>query len=102
MFKDKEYIKRTRELILSERERMYQAVSQIPAYKTYKPYANFLLVKIIKDGITSYDMFEKCIKAGLMIRDCSSFQCLEGEYIRFCIMMPEANTRLLQKLNIDV
>ena len=102
MFKDQEYINRTRKLILSERERMYQAVSQIPAYKTYKPYANFLLVKIIKDGITSYDMFEKCIKTGLMIRDCSSFQCLEGEYIRFCIMMPEANTRLLQKLNIDV
>lgn len=101
MFKDKEYIKRTRELILSERERMYQAVSQIPAYKTYKPYANFLLVKIIKDGITSYDMFEKCIKAGLMIRDCSSFQCLEGEYIRFCIMMPEANTRLLNELGTE-
>lgn len=102
MFKDKEYISRTRELILSERERMYQAVSQMPAYKTYKPYANFLLVKIVKDGITSYDVFEKCIKAGLMIRDCSSFQCLEGEFIRFCMMTPEANTRLLQKLNIDV
>ena len=102
MFKDQEYISRTRELILSERERMYRAVSQMPGYKTYEPYANFLLVKITKDGITSYDVFERCIKAGLMIRDCSSFQCLDGEFIRFCIMMPEANTRLLQKLNIDV
>ena len=101
MFKDVEYISRTRELILSERERMYQALSQMSAYKTYKPYANFLLVKIIKDGITSYDMFEKCIKAGLMIRDCSSFQCLEGQFIRFCIMMPEANTRLLNELGTE-
>ena len=98
MFKDQEYISRTRELILSERERMYRAVSQMPGYKTYEPYANFLLVKITKDGITSYDVFERCIKAGLMIRDCSSFQCLDGEFIRFCIMMPEANTRLLHEL----
>ena len=98
MFKDQEYISRTRELILSERDRMYQAVSQMPDYKTYEPYANFLLVKIVKDGITSYDVFERCIKAGLMIRDCSSFQCLDGEFIRFCIMMPEANTRLLHEL----
>lgn len=98
MFKDQEYISRTRRLILSERERMYRAVSQMPDYKTYKPYANFLLVKIVKDGITSYDVFERCIKAGLMIRDCSSFQCLDGEFIRFCIMMPEANTRLLHEL----
>ena len=98
MFKDHEYISRTRKLILSERERMYQTVSQMPAYKTYKPYANFLLVKITESGVTSFDVFERCIKAGLMIRDCSSFQCLEGEFIRFCIMMPEANTRLLHEL----
>ena len=98
MFKDKEYISRTRELILSERDRMYRAMSQMPDYKTYEPYANFLLVKIVKDGITSFDVFERCIRAGLMIRDCSSFQCLDGEFIRFCVMMPEANTRLLHEL----
>lgn len=98
MFKDQEYISRTRKLILSERERMYRSVSQMPGYKTYKPYANFLLVKITEPGVTSFDVFERCIKAGLMIRDCSSFQCLDGEFIRFCIMMPEANTRLLHEL----
>ena len=98
MFKDQEYISRTRELILSERDRMYRAMSQMPDYKTYEPYANFLLVKIVKDGITSFDVFERCIRAGLMIRDCSSFQCLDGEFIRFCVMMPEANTRLLHEL----
>ena len=70
----------------------------MPAYKTYEPYANFLLVKIIKDGVTSYDVFERCIKAGLMIRDCSSFQCLDGEFIRFCIMLPEDNSKLLETL----
>ena len=100
MFKDQDYIRRTRELILSERGRMYRAVSEMPGYKAYDPYANFILLKVLKEGATSADIFDRCIRKGLMIRDCASFQCLEGEYIRFCIMMPEDNTRLLQELSI--
>lgn len=100
MFKDQNYIRRTRELILSERDWMYRAVSEMPGYKAYEPYANFILLKILKEGVTSADIFDRCIRQGLMIRDCASFQCLEGEYIRFCIMMPEDNTRLLQELSI--
>lgn len=98
LFQDKDYIDRTRELILSERGRMYDALSRQSAYKVYKPYANFLLLKILKEGKTAFDVFETCIKRGLMIRDCSSFQCLDGEFVRFCIMMPEDNSRLLEVL----
>lgn len=98
MLKDSEYIRRTRKLILPERERMYQTVLQTPDYKTYRPYANFLLVRIMRKGMTSADLFEKCIRRGLMIRDCSSFQCLNGEYVRFCVMRPEDNSRLLTVL----
>lgn len=98
MFLDTDYIRRTRELILSERDRMYRELSGMPEYKTYPPYANFLLLQILKEGVTSADVFERCIRSGLMIRDCSSFQCLDGQFIRFCIMMPEDNTRLLNVL----
>ncbi len=98
MLKDKDYIHRTRELILSERTRLLQALEEIPTCKTYPAYANFLLLKIQKPGLTSCDVFDSCIRQGLMIRDCSSFECLDGEYIRFCIMNPEDNTRLLNIL----
>lgn len=98
MLKDRDYISRTRDLILSERTRMYERLSRCETYRTYRPYANFLLLKIQKEGLTAYEVFETCIRNGLMIRDCSSFQCLDGEYIRFCIMMPEANTRLAETL----
>ena len=50
------------------------------------------------DGTTSFEMFEKCIRKNLMIRDCSSFEGLQGEYIRFCIQTKEANDRLLKIL----
>ena len=98
MLKDKDYIHRTRELILSERNRLLHALETIPAYKTYPAYANFILLKIQKTGLSSYDVFDACIRQGLMIRDCSSFECLDGEYIRFCIMNPEDNTHLLNIL----
>lgn len=101
MLKDTAYIDRTRSLILSERDHLYQALSADPDYKAYQPYANFILLRIMKQGVTSFDVFERCIKNGLMIRDCASFQCLDGEYIRFCIMMPEDNTRLLHQLRMQ-
>ena len=98
MLKDQEYISQTRTLILSERDRLLHALSQIPIYKTYPAYANFILLKIQKPGLTSYDVFDACIRQNLMIRDCSSFECLDGEYIRFCIMTPEDNAKLLHIL----
>lgn len=95
LFQDKEYIKKTRNLILSEREYMYTKLRELPFSYVYPAYANFLLVQIQKDGLTSSDVFEACIREGLMIRDCSSFTGLEGEFVRFCIMDPEDNRRLL-------
>lgn len=48
MLKDKNYIRQTRDLILSERTRLLKALENIPTYKTYPAYANFLLLKIQK------------------------------------------------------
>lgn len=96
MFKDSAYQQATRQLICSERSRMYEAIQNMPAFKAYKPYANFILVRILKEDLSSFDVFEAAIKEHMMIRDCSSFKSLEGEYIRFCIMNPEDNERLLK------
>ena len=98
MFKDTSYIRQTRALILTERDRMFLELKKMSSFKVYFPYGNFILVKILKPEVTSFDVFEACIKEGLMIRDCSSFQCLDGEFIRFCIMKPEDNNRLLKVL----
>ena len=98
MFKDNIYQQTTRQLICSERDRMYMAIQNMPAFKSYKPYANFILVRILKESLTSFDIFEAAIKERMMIRDCSSFKSLDGEYIRFCIMNPEDNTHLLKLL----
>ena len=96
MFNDWDYIRRTRDLISSERERIYQELLTWKTVKVYKPYANFILVKILKEGVTSYDVFVHAIKKGLMLRDCSTFLGMEDEtFFRFCFMMPDKNTKLL-------
>ena len=95
MLKDTVYIKKTWTLIDSERTRMCTELSGLDTVKIYPAYANFVLVRILKEGLTSFDVFEKAIHQDLMIRDCSSFESLNGEYVRFCIMNPEDNDRLL-------
>ena len=95
MLKDTDYIKKTWTLIDSERTRMCTKLSGLDTVKIYPAYANFVLVRILKEGLTSFDVFEKAIHQNLMIRDCSSFESLNGEYVRFCIMNPEDNDRLL-------
>lgn len=96
MLRDTDYIEQTRSLICTERDRLFARLKEMPEVKVYKPYGNFILVKILKSGITSFDVFEAAIKEKMMIRDCSSFKTLKGEYIRFCIMMPSDNERLIK------
>lgn len=98
MLKDREYIEKTRKLIDSERTRIYQELCDADGLKVYRAYGNFMLVRILKEGITSFDVFEAAIKERMMIRDCSSFESLNGEYVRFCFMMPEDNERLVKCL----
>ena len=98
MLKDTDYIKKTWNLIHSERQRLYALLEDTPHLKVYPAYANFILVRILKEGLTSFDVFEAAIKEHMMIRDCSSFESLNCEYIRFCIMNPKDNNRLMQCL----
>lgn len=98
MFTDEAYMAQTRELISKERSRICERLAQCPQVKIYPCHANFLLLKILKEGVTSLDLFEAAIQKGLMIRDCSTFPFLDNKYIRFCFMTPEKNDQLIDTL----
>lgn len=98
MFQDQEYIQDTIRLISSERQRICNILDQCPNVKYYAPHGNFVLLRILKDRLTSNDLFEAAIQKGLMIRDCSTFPFLDNKYIRFCFMKPEDNDKLLKVL----
>ena len=98
MFKDQDYIQKTRHLISSERDRMFQKLASHPDFKPYPASANFILVHLLKDSLTSEYLFDKAIHQKMMIRDCSTFPFLDNSYLRFCIMNPEMNDKLLECL----
>lgn len=98
MFQDEEYIQKTKNLIQKERRRICSILKKCPGIKIYEPSANFILVKIRKENVTSGAIFDKAVRKGLMIRDCSTFPFLDNRYIRFCFMMPDKNDALLEVL----
>ena len=98
MFADTTYINATRDLISAERKRCYNTLNASPDFKVYAPSGNFMLVQILRDDITSEDLFDRTIREKMMIRDCSTFPFLDNKYIRFCFMNPEDNSRLLECL----
>ena len=77
MFKDQDYIHATKKLITSERARMFNALNASPDYKVYQPSGNFILAKILRDDLTSQDLFDKAIRRKMMIRDCSTLPFLD-------------------------
>lgn len=95
MFADTGYINETRRLISAERERICAGLDGIENLKYYPPYANFILVHITGGDKNAQDLFEAAIRRGMMVRNCSSFHNLDGNYFRFCFMRPEDNDRLL-------
>lgn len=99
MFQDEKYINETIDLISGERKRICEILDHYPEqYKYYTPHGNFILLRIMQDNLTSEELFEKAIRQGMMIRDCSSFPFLDNKYIRFCFMLPEENDALLKVL----
>lgn len=98
MFTDTAYIEATKNLIFSERQRIYELFQQHPDFKVYKPSGNFMLVRILRDDLTSEELFDRAIRQKMMIRDCSTFPFLDNKYIRFCFMNKEDNDRLLRCL----
>ena len=95
LFTDKTYIRQTKELIGSQRQYIYQTLSQTENVKVYPPHANFILVRLLKEERTASDLFDMAIRRGMMIRNCATFPFLDEHYFRFCFMLPEDNDRLL-------
>lgn len=95
IFQDTDYIEETKHLISTERERISKILRDNPNFKVYPASANFLLVRLLKQDVTSEIVFDRAIREKMMIRDCSTFPFLDNKYIRFCIMSPEMNDKLL-------
>ena len=86
--KSKAYIKMEREFLIDELEKL--------KLKTYESAADFLLINL--GGREEEDVFQEFLKRKILVRKCSSYRNLEGNFIRVAIKDHEKNTKLIQVL----
>ncbi len=98
MFEDEKFINLTKSLIHTERNLIYSALSSRKSIKVFKPEANFILIKLLKEEQTANEVFDYCIKKGFMIRDCTDYEGLGDKFVRFCFMKPEQNDNMVNTI----
>lgn len=98
MFKDETYIKESQSTIHTERSLVYLAMSTSRSIHLFKPDANFMLLKLLRDDITSSDVAMHCNQRGIIIRKCDDIRGLSNKYIRFCFMNPKQNDLMVNTI----
>jgi len=68
--------------------------------KVFETYSNFILLKLLKDGITSVELRDHLLtKFGFYIRDCGRKLGLGNKFIRIGTNLPAENARLAQAIS---
>jgi threonine-phosphate decarboxylase len=96
--KDDAFCVRTRQFVSRERHYLYTQLNAIEGMKTYDSSANFLLSKIVKNGLTSTEMYTALAREGILIRDCRSFKGMGTKFIRLAVKKRKQNNRLIKAL----
>jgi threonine-phosphate decarboxylase len=97
-FKDKEFIENTNLSLAREKPELIRKLEGIDGLRVFPSETNFLLVKILKKGITSAALREKLGASGILIRDCSTFVGLDDTYFRVTIRNAEENSLLVNSI----
>ncbi|MBM4332184.1 MAG: threonine-phosphate decarboxylase [Deltaproteobacteria bacterium] len=96
---DAKYIRRTKEWIKLERNRLTQGLRAIPGFIPYPGKANYLLVEIHPNlRLDAAELREKLISYGILIRDCRSFHHIGPYFFRVAVRGRRENNALLKAL----
>lgn len=98
MFNDRGYIEQSKSIIHTERSLVYLAMSTCKTIKLYKPDANFMLMRLLKEDLYAKDVAEHCNTKGIVLRRCDDIRGLGNKYIRFCFMNPKQNDLMVNTI----
>jgi len=97
-FSDKTFIENTKHAITQERINFAKQLNEIPGLQVFPSDANFLLVKITNNKITSTKLKEDLAKTGMLIRDCCTFVGLNNTYFRVTVRSDKDNQKLINTI----
>lgn len=90
------YLERSREMIRIERERLTRALSSMPGVaEVVSSDVNFLLFRL---KVSAESVFCRLKREGILVRTCSSFDGLKGEWLRIAVRTARENGALIRAL----
>lgn len=95
---DREYQSKTVALVNQEKAFLFQEISKIKGFKPLPPAVNFIFIDISGSGFNSIELQNILGQQGILIRDCSSYQNLDHNYIRIAVKDRGSNRRLIEAL----
>ncbi|MBF8251409.1 MAG: Threonine-phosphate decarboxylase [Deltaproteobacteria bacterium] len=95
---DTEYIEESRRYVPKERDHLFSALNEIQGLKPFPSSANYILLKIKRDGVDADSLAAALAKEGILIRSCSSFDGLGNRFFRVAVRNREENERLVKLL----
>jgi threonine-phosphate decarboxylase len=88
---EKEYVKHSLLLLREERTYLINELIKLE-FKIFESKANYIFFK------TEKGLYEKCLKKGILIRNCSNYKGLEEGYYRIVVKTREENMQLIDVL----
>jgi histidinol-phosphate aminotransferase len=91
---DLDYLRGNVARIVAERDRLMEALSEVPYLRPYPSYANFILCRV--EGRDARDLKEALAARGILIRHYNSPGLVD--HVRFSVGTPEGTGRLTEEL----
>ena len=94
--RDKDYLRRSVEMIKEGREFLLKNLSTIFKVKVFPSSANFVLLDV--SPRKSSEVFDALMKKGIIVRDCSSFKGAGDSFIRISVGTRAQNEKVVEAL----
>ena len=89
--KEKEYVENGRQMVFEEARYLKEKLQEL-GMEVFPSEANYIFFK------GPENLFEKCVKHGVLIRDCSNYFGLKKGYYRVAVRTHEENEKLIQSM----
>lgn len=99
MFKDTEYLNRCHIEFESNFQQLFNGLKNFKSIKVYNSQSNFILCEIITEKFSVDDLYIFLCKKGIIIRKAESFQGLDKNFFRVCVLSKEHIDILLKEMN---
>lgn len=86
-----------RKFVKEERPRLLEAIDEIEFLRPYPSDVNFMLIEVLPP-FDAGKVTQELKRKGILIRDCSNFVGLSGEFIRISLRQREENDFLVESL----